>query len=149
MLVSHPHMAVGWVLFPLIIRAFGIMSSLVGIMTVRSRKEENPMNSLNRGYFVALALCVVAMVAVSAVMFKPMASGWLWLMGAGIIGIVASVVVVFVTQYYTEARYSPTKRIAEASRTGPATVIVEGMSVGFETVLPTALIICVALGATY
>jgi K(+)-stimulated pyrophosphate-energized sodium pump len=144
-----PTLAVGWVLFPLIIRAFGIMSSLVGIMAVRSRKEENPMNSLNRGFFVALALCVVAMVAVSAVMFKPMASGWLWLMGAGIIGIVASVVVVYVTQYYTEARYSPTKRIAEAARTGPATVIVEGMSVGFETILPTALIICVSLGATY
>ena len=144
-----PTLAVGWVLFPLIIRAFGIISSMVGIMAVSSRKEENPMTSLNRGFFVALALCIAAMVAVSAVMFRPMASGWLWLLGAGIIGIVASVIVVYVTQYYTEARYSPTKRIAEASRTGPATVIVEGMSVGFETVLPTALIICVALGATY
>jgi K(+)-stimulated pyrophosphate-energized sodium pump len=144
-----PTLAVGWVLFPLIIRAFGIISSMVGIMTVSSRKEENPMNSLNRGFFVALALCIAAMVGVSAVMFKPMASGWVWLLGAGIIGIVASVVVVYVTQYYTEARYSPTKRIAEASRTGPATVIVEGMSVGFETILPTALIICVSLGATY
>ena len=144
-----PTLAVGWVLFPLIIRAFGIISSMVGIMAVSSRKEENPMTSLNRGFFVALALCIAAMVAVSAVMFRPMASGWLWLMGAGIIGIVASVIVVSVTQYYTEARYSPTKRIAEASRTGPATVIVEGMSVGFETVLPTALIICVSLGATY
>jgi K(+)-stimulated pyrophosphate-energized sodium pump len=144
-----PTLAVGWVLFPLIIRAFGIISSMVGIMTVRSRKEENPMNSLNRGYYIALALCVAAMVAVSAVMFRPMASGWLWLMGAGIIGIVTSVIVVSVTQYYTEARYSPTKKIAEASRTGPATVIVTGMSVGFETVMPTALIICVALGATY
>jgi K(+)-stimulated pyrophosphate-energized sodium pump len=144
-----PTLAVGWVLFPLIIRAFGIISSMVGIMTVRSRKEENPMNSLNRGYYIALALCVAAMVAVSAVMFRPMASGWLWLMGAGIIGIVTSVIVVSVTQYYTEARYSPTKKIAEASRTGPATVIVTGMSVGFETIMPTALIICVALGATY
>ena len=142
-------LAVGWVLFPLIIRAFGIISSMVGIMTVRSRKEENPMNSLNRGYYIALALCVAAMVAVSAVMFRPMASGWLWLMGAGIIGIVTSVIVVSVTQYYTEARYSPTRKIAEASRTGPATVIVTGMSVGFETIMPTALIICVALGATY
>ncbi len=142
-------LAVGWVLFPLIIRAFGIISSMVGIMTVSSRKGENPMTSLNRGFFVALALCIAAMVGVSAVMFRPMASGWVWLLGAGIIGIIASVIVVYVTQYYTEARYSPTKRIAEASRTGPATVIVEGMSVGFETVLPTALIICVALGATY
>lgn len=142
-------LAVGWVLFPLIIRAFGIISSMIGIMTVRSRKEENPMNSLNRGYYIALALCVAAMVGVSAVMFSPMADGWLWLMGAGLVGIVTSVIVIYVTQYYTEARYSPTKRIAEASRTGPATVIVSGMSVGFETVLPTALIICVALGATY
>jgi K(+)-stimulated pyrophosphate-energized sodium pump len=142
-------LAVGWVLFPLIIRAFGIVSSLVGIMAVSSRKGENPMTSLNRGFFVSLALCIAAMVGVSVVMFKPMASGWAWLLGAGIIGIIASVIVVYVTQYYTEARYSPTKRIAEASRTGPATVIVEGMSVGFETVLPTAIIICVALGATY
>jgi K(+)-stimulated pyrophosphate-energized sodium pump len=144
-----PTLAVGWVLFPLIIRAFGIISSLVGIMTVSSRKGENPMTSLNRGFFVALALCIAAMVGVSVVMFRPMASGWVWLLGAGIVGIIASVIVVYVTQYYTEARYSPTKRIAEASRTGPATVIVEGMSVGFETVLPTAIIICVALGATY
>jgi K(+)-stimulated pyrophosphate-energized sodium pump len=142
-------LAVGWVLFPLIIRAFGIISSMAGIMAVRSRKEENPMNSLNRGYYVALALCIAAMVGVSAVMFKPMASGWLWLMGAGLIGIVTSVVIVYVTQYYTEARYSPTRKIAEASRTGPATTIVTGMSVGFETIMPTALIICVAFGATY
>jgi K(+)-stimulated pyrophosphate-energized sodium pump len=142
-------MAVGWVLFPLVIRAFGIIASMIGIMAVRSRKEENPMSSLNRGYYLALALCIAAMVGVAAVMFRPMADGWLWLMGAGLVGIVTSVVVIYVTQYYTEARYSPTKRIAEASRTGPATVIVSGISVGFETILPTALIICIALGATY
>jgi K(+)-stimulated pyrophosphate-energized sodium pump len=141
--------AVGWVLFPLIIRAFGIISSMIGIMAVRSRKEENPMSSLNRGYYIALALCIAAMIGVSAAMFRPMASGWLWLMGAGLVGIVTSVIVVYVTQYYTEARHSPTRRIAEASRTGPATVIVTGMSVGFETIMPTALIICVAFGATY
>jgi K(+)-stimulated pyrophosphate-energized sodium pump len=149
--VAHisPKIAVGWVLFPLIIRAFGIISSLVGIMTVRSRKEENPMTSLNRGYFIALVLCVAAMVGVCAAMFRPMTSGWVWLLGAGIVGIGASVIVVYVTQYYTEARYNPTRRIAESARTGPATVIVTGMSVGFETIMPTALIICVALGATY
>jgi len=145
-----PTMAVGWVLFPLIIRAFGIISSLIGVMAVRSRgKAENPMNSLNRGYYIALGLSVVAMVATSAVMFRPMASGWLWLMGAGLVGIVTSIVVIYVTQYYTESRFNPTRKIAEACRSGPATTIVTGLSVGFETVMPTALIICVALGATY
>jgi K(+)-stimulated pyrophosphate-energized sodium pump len=143
-------LAVGWVLFPLIIRAFGIISSMVGILVVGSRREaENPMAALNRGYYIALALCVLAMVATSVVMFRPLSEGWLWLMGAGLVGIVTSVIVVHITQYYTEARFGPTRRIAEASRTGPATTIVTGISVGFETVMPTALIICIALGATY
>jgi K(+)-stimulated pyrophosphate-energized sodium pump len=146
--VSANH-AVGWVLFPLIIRAFGIIASMFGILAVHSRKGENPMSSMNRGYYVALGLSAVAMVAVSAIMFKPMIDGWLWLMGAGIVGIVTSILVVYVTQYYTEARYRPTRRIAEAARTSPATVIVEGMAVGFETVLPIGLIICAALATTY
>jgi K(+)-stimulated pyrophosphate-energized sodium pump len=145
-----PLIAVGWVLFPLIIRAFGIIASMVGILAVHSRNEnEDPMGALNRGFYIALALCAIAMVAICKVMFGPMTQGWLWLMGAGLVGIVASVIVVYITQYYTEARFKPTKSIAEASRTGPATTIVSGMSVGFETVLPTALVISIALGVTY
>jgi K(+)-stimulated pyrophosphate-energized sodium pump len=57
--------------------------------------------------------------------------------------------VVYIIQYYTEARYRPTRSIAEASRTGPATNFVTGMSVGFETIMPTALVICIALALTY
>ena len=145
-----PLVAVGWVLFPLIIRGCGIIASMFGILAVHSRsEEENPMTALNRGYYIALALCAVAMLAITKVMFSSMCSGWLWLMGAGLVGIVTSVIVVYVTQYYTESRYKPTRSIAEACRTGPATTIVTGMSVGFETIMPTALIICAALGVTY
>jgi len=89
------------------------------------------------------------MFAICKVMFSSMCPGWLWLMGAGLVGIVTSVIVVYVTQYYTESRYNPTRSIAEACRTGPATTIVTGISVGFETIMPTALIISVALGVTY
>jgi len=117
---------------------------------VHSRSEkEDPMTALNRGYFIALAFCAVAMFAICKVMFSSMCPGWLWLMGAGLVGIVTSVIVVYVTQYYTESRYNPTRSIAEACRTGPATTIVTGISVGFETIMPTALIISVALGVTY
>ncbi len=146
-----PLVAVGWVLFPLVIRAFGIIASMVGILVVHSRSEaEDPTTGLNRGYYVALALCIVAMFPTCYAMFGSMvAGGWLWLAGAGLIGIIASIVVIYVTQYYTEARYSPTRSIAEACRTGPATTFVTGMSVGFETIMPTALIICVALGLSY
>ena len=145
-----PMVAVGWVLFPLVVRAFGIIASMVGILVVRSRSEkENPMDSLNRGYYVALAFCAVAMVITCGVMFGPMTTGWLWLTAAGLVGILTSVVVIFITQYYTEAKYKPTKSIAESCKTGPATTFVTGLSVGFETVMPTALTICAALGLSY
>jgi K(+)-stimulated pyrophosphate-energized sodium pump len=146
-----PLIAVGWVLFPLVIRAFGIIASMIGILVVHSRSEtENPMTGLNRGYYVALAISVVAMFPTCYAMFGSMvAGGWLWLAGAGLIGIIASIIVIYITQYYTEARYSPTRRIAESCRTGPATTFVTGMSVGFETIMPTALVICAALGLSY
>jgi K(+)-stimulated pyrophosphate-energized sodium pump len=65
------------------------------------------------------------------------------------VGIVSSIIVVFVTQYYTEFRFRPVRDIAEASKTGPATNIIAGLSVGFETTFATALIIGVALMLAY
>ena len=72
-----------------------------------------------------------------------------WLFGAGMVGIVASIAIIYVTQYYTESRYKPVKDIAEASKTGPATNIVMGVAVGFETTLATALVIGTALILSY
>ena len=77
-----------------------------------------------------------------------MLGNW-WLFGAGVVGIITSVIIVYVTQYYTESRYKPVQEIAEASRTGPATNIVAGTAVGFETTLATAVIIGVALLLSY
>jgi K(+)-stimulated pyrophosphate-energized sodium pump len=77
-----------------------------------------------------------------------MLGNW-WLFGAGVVGIITSVIIVYVTQYYTESRYKPVQEIAEASKTGPATNIVAGTAVGFETTLATAVIIGVALLLSY
>ncbi|HTY81335.1 MAG TPA: sodium/proton-translocating pyrophosphatase, partial [Dehalococcoidales bacterium] len=77
-----------------------------------------------------------------------MLNNW-WLFGAGLVGIVASIVIIYVTQYYTEWKYRPVRDIAEASKTGPATNIIMGMSVGFSTTFATALVIGVALLLSY
>jgi K(+)-stimulated pyrophosphate-energized sodium pump len=135
---------VAWILFPLVVRAFGLFASMIGVSIVRAKENENAMNALNRGYFVAIALSIIGM----AITIHFMLGNW-WLFAAGVVGILTSVAIIYVTQYYTESRYKPVKEIAEASKTGPATNIVIGMSVGYETTLATAIVIGVALMLSY
>ena len=136
---------IAWVIFPLVVRSFGLIASIIGILAVRIRGDENPMSALNRGYYVAVVLSAIAMVLTVWAMLGEAKGGWGWLAGSGVIGILASIVIVYVTQYYTEGRYRPVKSIVEASKTGPATNIVTGVAVGFESTFLTAIIIGVAL----
>jgi K(+)-stimulated pyrophosphate-energized sodium pump len=135
---------VAWVLFPLVVRGFGMIASMIGILIVKAKENENAMNALNRGYYVAIALSVIGL----AITVHFMLGNW-WLFAAGIVGIVASIAIIFVTQYYTESRYKPVQDIAEASKTGPATNIVAGVAVGFETTFATAIVIGTALILSY
>jgi len=135
-----------FVLFPLVVRSFGIFASMIGVMLVKAKEDENPMNALNRGYFIAIALSMGGMVAAVLVM---LGTDYAWLIGAGVVGIAASILVVFITQYYTEPGHRPVDGIAEASRTGPATNIVSGTAVGFETTLATAFAIGLPLLLAY
>jgi K(+)-stimulated pyrophosphate-energized sodium pump len=135
---------VNWILFPLVVRAFGLLASMAGILTVNPKNDEDPMKTLNRGYYVAIGLSIGGLLLTVLVMLH----SWL-LFGAGMVGIVASIVVVYTTQYYTEDRFRPVKSIITASLTGSATNIVTGTAVGFETTLVTATTIGLALLLSY
>ena len=102
-----------WVLFPLVVRSFGIFASMIGVLLVRGKEDENPMNALNRGYFIAIALSMIGMTVSVIVM---LGTDYAWLIAAGAVGIAASVVIVFITQYYTEPGHRPVDDIAKASR---------------------------------
>jgi K(+)-stimulated pyrophosphate-energized sodium pump len=110
------------------------------------------MNMLNRGYWVTTILSVVALAFVTNVMMQtPGQTGangiptWVWFFGAGVVGLATSVVFVYITQYYTAGTFRPVREIAEASKTGPATNIISGVAVGFETTAVTAITIAIAL----
>jgi K(+)-stimulated pyrophosphate-energized sodium pump len=141
-----------WIFFPLVVRAFGLLATIVAMFFVRGRETEDPMNILNRGYWVTTILSAAALALVTYLMMDTgtgtPTSGipsWIYFFGAGVVGLLTSIAFVYITQYYTAGSWRPVKEIAEASRTGPATNIISGISVGFETTFVTAITIGIAL----
>jgi len=147
----HPE---AWIFFPLVVRAFGLVSTIISMFFIRGKETEDPMNILNRGYWVTTILSAISLAFVTNVMMNNggvSANGapvWVWFFGCGLVGLATSIAFVYITQYYTAGSYRPVREIAEASKTGPATNIIAGVSVGFETTAVTAICIGIALLAS-
>src|SRR5881409_1561720 len=135
---------VAWILFPLVVRGFGLIASVIGIFTVRGNERRDPMGSLNSGYYITIVLSIVGMYFVTNQMLNEK-GGALYFFGAGVVGILTSLAFVYITQYYTSGNWRPVKEIAEAAKTGPATTIISGVAVGFETTAASAITISIAL----
>src|SRR6185436_5962122 len=83
-----------WIFFPLVVRGFGLLATIVAIFFVRGREDENPMNMLNRGYWVTTILSVVGLGITTFVMMNtnntPAGAGlpaWIWFFLAGVVGL--------------------------------------------------------------
>ncbi len=141
-----PYFGLNGIIFPLILRALGLLATVVGIFTVRAKENENPMAALNRGYYVTLALAFIAFYFTAKALLGVL---WFWFFAAGLVGILTSLAFVYITQYYTESRFRPVRSIAEASKTGHGTNVIVGFSVGLESTGFTILTIGAALLASY
>jgi K(+)-stimulated pyrophosphate-energized sodium pump len=136
------------VMFPLFVRAIGVVTSIVGIYMVRPRSEtEHGMKAINRGFFVSAVLSAVAVFLVARFYVRTEAhpNGDLRVFWAVLIGLVLSSVIQVLTEHFTSTRRKPVQEIAESSVTGPATTILSGFSVGMESTVWALLAVAGAI----
>src|ERR687896_1083577 len=152
--------------FPLIVPMIGVVTAVIGIFAVAPRaRDRSGMTAINRGSFISAIISAV-LVTVASFLYLPSSFTELegistaisgdarladvdprWVaIGAVLIGIVLASAIQLLTGYFTETTRKPVKEVTESARTGPATVILSGISVGLESAVYSALVIA---GAVY
>ncbi|MDF2979373.1 MAG: potassium transporter, partial [Actinomycetospora sp.] len=154
-------------IYPLIIPAIGVVTAIIGVFITRTREGENALRAINRSFYVSAVISIV-LCTVAAFTYLP--SSFAGLRGvvaerlvetgqtleslgnpqviaaaAVVIGIVLAIVILALTGYYTGTETQPVKDVGTSSLTGAATVILAGISVGFESAVYTALVIGAAV----
>src|SRR5712664_547499 len=140
-----PVFGIKGILFPLVARAFGLIASIIGVLVVKTREDRDPMEALNRGFYVTTLFALIGFYVAVVLLLK----GNMMLFAAGVVGIATSFLFVYITQYYTEYKYRPVQSIAKACLTGPATTIISGFAIGLECVAAPVIVISAAIMSSY
>jgi len=141
---------IDWIFFPLVVRAFGLIASIVGVWATTAlpiislNKGEAPMNPMFRGFALTVVLAAAAMYFVVMQMLGSVFFFW-----AGVVGLLTSVAFFLITMYYTDHRWRPVKTIAQASLRGAGPNIITGLSVGFENTAAPVIAVGAALIASF
>jgi K(+)-stimulated pyrophosphate-energized sodium pump len=152
-------------IFPLIVPAIGVVTAVIGIFAVSPRsRDRSGMNAINRGFFISAAISAV-LVAIASFSYLPSSFRQLkgapseilnhsgdprvWAFVAVIIGIILAAVIQQLTGYFTETHRRPVLDVAKTSLTGPATVILSGVSLGLESAVYSAVLIAAAVYIAY
>ena len=137
------------VVAPMIIASVGIFLSLIGIFTVRTKEDatmRDLLRSLGLGTNVSAGLIAVA---TFIILYLLQIENWLGVSFSVVSGLVAGVVIGQATEYYTSHSYKPTQNISEASKTGPATVIIQGIGTGMISTMIPVVTISIAIMLSY
>jgi K(+)-stimulated pyrophosphate-energized sodium pump len=145
-------------LFPLIVPALGVITAVIGVYITRAKAGESGLTAINRSFYVSALISAILCTAAAFIFLPtsfselteaadPNTSGSPALIAAVavIIGIVLAGIILWLTGYYTGTDHKPVKDVGRTSLTGAATVILSGISVGFESAVYTAIVIGAAV----
>ena len=136
------------VIIPMMIAAIGIISSIIGtffVSTSEGASQKNLLGSLRRGTYISSILSAAGSAALIFGLM-PQNSGIFW---AVISGLAAGVLIGFFTEYYTSDSYNPTKKLASSSKTGSATIIIDGLALGMNSTAIPVIIIALSVLVSY
>ncbi len=133
-----------WIVFPLLVRAAGVLSSIISTYSVRALREgENAMKAIHRGFMLAAVMSVLSFFLFGQFYCHDLRFFW-----ATSIGVVLAVSINYITEYYTGTDRGPVKEIAKSTKTGPATTILSGLSVGLESSVTAIVVIALSIMAS-
>jgi K(+)-stimulated pyrophosphate-energized sodium pump len=133
-----------WIIFPLLVRAAGVFASIVSTYSVRALREgENAMKAIHRGYWLAAFLSVASFLLFAWLYARDLRFFW-----ATSVGVALAIAINYITDYYTSTERTPVKEIAKSTKTGPATTILSGLGVGYESTVMAIIVIALSIIAS-
>ena len=142
-------LGIGGVIAPMILAGIGILASVAGTIFVRTSEDASQkalLMAIHKGIFAASLIFAGLSYFVIRGVLGEASTGIVW---SVITGLTAGIFIGLSTEYYTSSHYAPTKRIAQAAATGPATVIIEGIAVGLMSTAIPIIVISVAIMASF
>jgi len=144
------------VAFPLLARSAAILSAIIGTLFVKATKNEtDPMGPINRGFWLASLSAIIFFFAMAYLIFpenveiRGESFDRVNLFYASFVGILATVAISAITEYYTSTKHKPVQSIAKASTTGAATNIITGLAVGLQSTVVPVLIVATTIVLSY
>jgi len=140
-------------IFPVAVMGIGLVASIIGMFAVRARSgESDALKPINRGIYLAQVIAIVgagilALIYIGNPTGLEVSNVGARLFGAIVIGVVLGFAVSKITQYFTSTTTKPVRDIARSARTGPATVVLSGLSSGMESAVWALVAIAGAIGS--
>lgn len=137
-----------WILFPLLVRGIGVLASIVGTYLVKGQSDEggNAMQAIFRGFLTSAVISVITFGIISLVYMRDVPGGWWRPFLSTTAGVVLAILIDRLTDYFTGTHGKPVQEIKQSTEGGPATTILSGLGVGYESSVWSVVVIALTIG---